>query len=417
MIVRHTSRALLASLALALALPLAGPAARPAAAANSVTITWEDYFSGCPTDPLCNAIDTLRKQYQASHPGVTIERTTVPFADLLPKVLQQAATHTLPDVLILDNPQVQNFASTGALADLTSYAKGWSQLGSYYSSSLSTATWQGKLYGVPIGNNDLALYYNKKMLKAAGIGTPPTTWAALRADAKKLTHGNVYGMGFSANASEEGTFQWETVFWGDGGDLLHVADKPGVEALTFWTQLIKDGSVSKSSLTWGQTEVENQFVAGNVAMQLNGPWNLPALRSTKGLDFGVAYMPRKTASMPPVSALGGEVWTVPASTPAKQQAAWNLIKWMQNPAYITKLDSLLSYLPAYKPANQTMTERDPVLKVFGDILPTSKARAAVLGPKYPKASEAIYQAIQSALSGSQTPQQALQTAQSTISGL
>ena len=54
--------------------------------------------------------------------GVTIERETVPGDTLIQKVLQQSSSKTLPDVLMLDNPDLQQIAETGALADLTSSA-------------------------------------------------------------------------------------------------------------------------------------------------------------------------------------------------------------------------------------------------------------------------------------------------------
>ena len=48
--------------------------------------------------------------------GVTIEREAVPGASLIQKVLQQSSSKTLPDVLMLDNPDLQQIAETGALA-------------------------------------------------------------------------------------------------------------------------------------------------------------------------------------------------------------------------------------------------------------------------------------------------------------
>ncbi|WP_410842656.1 extracellular solute-binding protein, partial [Paraburkholderia sp. BR14264] len=50
---------------------------------------------------------------------VTIKRSLVPGASLIQKVLQQASSKTLPDVLMLDNPDLQQIAETGALSPLT----------------------------------------------------------------------------------------------------------------------------------------------------------------------------------------------------------------------------------------------------------------------------------------------------------
>jgi len=401
---------------LVLLLPLTGMAPHHASvhtSAQSITLTEEDYYTA---DPGKSAIDNLLKEYTQSHPGVRITTNHVSGANLVSKVLQQAAVHTLPDILILGT-EVQDFADTGVLADLGPYTRGWSGLRDYYKSSLATGMWKGKLYGITIGSNDLAIYYNVKILKAAGISQPPTTWAELRADAKKLTHGHTYGFAFSAPTTEEGTWQWLPFFWGDGGDLLHVDSTAGIQALSLWTQFVKDGSVSKDVVNWTQGDVASQFIAGNAAMMEMGPWELPALTSTKGLQFGMTYLPVPRKGMPPVSPLGGEVWTLPRSTPDRQQAAWNFLKWTQDTTRLVKLDTALAYLPAYKPANQVVVKRNPLLHVFADELPTARVRTAILGSKYPQASEAIWKALQNALIGSQSPQKALQTAQATINTL
>ena len=48
--------------------------------------------------------------------------------------------------------------------------------------------------GIPVAMRPFVMAYNTDMFKAAGITTPPTTWDALVADAKKLTNGSAYGM-------------------------------------------------------------------------------------------------------------------------------------------------------------------------------------------------------------------------------
>lgn len=53
--------------------------------------------------------------------GVTVEQRSVPGASLIPKVLQQASSRTLPDLLMLDNPDLQQIAQTGALTPLDQY--------------------------------------------------------------------------------------------------------------------------------------------------------------------------------------------------------------------------------------------------------------------------------------------------------
>ena len=53
--------------------------------------------------------------------GVSIQREAVPGDTLIQKVLQQSSSKTLPDVLMLDNPDLQQIAATGALAPLDEF--------------------------------------------------------------------------------------------------------------------------------------------------------------------------------------------------------------------------------------------------------------------------------------------------------
>jgi multiple sugar transport system substrate-binding protein len=126
--------------------------------------------------------------------GVTIVRDVVPGASYIAKVLQEGSSRTLPDVLMLDNPDLQQIAATGALTPLTDY--GLSAAG-YVEGVVAASTYQGKLYGLQPVTNTIALFYNKDLLARAGV-TPPTTWAELQTTAKKLTAGKQYGIAFAA---------------------------------------------------------------------------------------------------------------------------------------------------------------------------------------------------------------------------
>ena len=129
------------------------------------------------------------------------------------------------------------------------------------------------------GANSIALIYNIAMFKAAHL-TPPKTWADLVSDAKALTTPAHYGIALTCEPAEDTTWQWEPFFWTNGGaaTFSNVSGAPGVQALTLWSQLVSDGSASKSCLTWSQTPAAStQFIDGKAAMMVNGPWNFPTM--------------------------------------------------------------------------------------------------------------------------------------------
>ena len=182
---------------------------------GTVTLTETDYYTGAPqTSQIAGVLNACGAQV-----GVKVARQEVPRTQLVPKLLQDAAARSLPDLVLADNPDLQQLASTGGLDSLS--ANGLSTTG-LYPSIVSAGSYQGQTYGIAPGVNDLALYYNKDQFTKAGL-TPPTTWSQLTADAKALTSGSRKGIAFSAAATEEGSFQFEPFFWSAGGDLKNLA--------------------------------------------------------------------------------------------------------------------------------------------------------------------------------------------------
>ncbi len=386
-------------------------------AATSVTLTEEDYFN---TPGQIAALAAYTKQFEASHPGVTVKRQYVPFANLNPKLLTQAAGHDLPNLLAVDNPFVSTMISTGQVVPISGL-KGFSTKG-YFPAVINEGLSNHQYYSLPVaGANSIALIYNIAMLKAAHVA-PPKTWAQLLTAAKALTTSDHYGIALTCEPAEDTTWQWEPFFWGNGGNATfsNIASAPGVQALNVWKQLISDGSASKDCLQWSQTPaVSTQFIDGKAAMMVNGPWNFPTMNQSKlfyGKQFGVVPVPVNKAGQHVVVPLGGEDWMVSnTGGTSAQQAAFEYIQGMQTPAMELSLAKLFGYLPA-KPAvaNVYLKQAGPEWGVYIHQTLFAHPRTLGLGVKYPKISQAVWTAIQSALSGSKSVQDALNTAQGQI---
>jgi multiple sugar transport system substrate-binding protein len=340
--------------------------------------------------------------------GVTIEREAIPGADLIPKVLQQVSAKTMPDVLMLDNPDLQQIAATGALSVVTDYdlsADGYAQ------GVVDASTYQGKLYGLQPVTNTIALFYNKDLLTKAGV-TPPTTWAELRAAAKKLTAGKQYGIAFSAPANYEGTWQFLPFMWSNGGDEKNIATPEVAAALQLWVDLVNDGSASKSVVNWTQADVTDQFKAGNAAMMVNGPWQFPVLNADGALKYDVAPIPTPKAGQAPVAPLGGETWTVPNTGNKERQAiAAKVVQCINSDDNQLKLCTELQYVPTKTALLDEFVADQPAMKAFSEMVKTARARTGQLGAEWPKAATKIYNGVQSALAGGEPPLEALQKAQ------
>ncbi|MFD8704104.1 ABC transporter substrate-binding protein [Kitasatospora sp. NPDC059648] len=345
--------------------------------------------------------------------GVRVEQTSVPGASLIPKVLQQASSRTLPDLLMLDNPDLQQIARTGALTPLDGYGI---DADGFAPGIVSAGTYQGRLYGLAPNVSTVALVYNKDMLAEAGVAVP-RTWDELKAASAALTRPGRYGMAVDATATFEGTWQFLPFLWSNGGDERQLDTPRAAEALRLWVDLVNSGSMSKSVLNWTQADVHDQFVAGRTAMMINGPWRIPALEQDANLYWGVAPVPVPRLGQTPVTPLGGEVWTVPQSpSEARRQKAAQVLACLNSPANMLTLAREHRTVPSRTAVAAQQAEENPSTAAFARSVTVARARTAELGVEWPAAATGIYTAIQSALTGEQTPEEALSHAQQTATG-
>ncbi|MGY5117298.1 extracellular solute-binding protein [Streptomyces sp. 900105755] len=377
-----------------------GSSSSGSAEGKTITLTEMDYYN---TEPLHSALPKQLKQC-GDKAGVTVKRQVVP--ELRTKLMQLAGSRAIPDLVLLDNPDLQQLAATGALADLG--AAGLSTDG-LYPNIVAAGQYQGKLYGVAPGVNQLALYYNTAMFKKAGV-EPPRTWDELRTAAKKLTDGEkVRGIGFAVPATEEGSFQFESFFFSSGASLKKLDSPQAVSALHLLKDLVASGSAPKDVLSWTQANVEEQFANGSLAMMVNGPWQLPQLQKAGMKDFGTVPVPAPAGGTSS-SALGGEVWAA-GNNGDKARKAAEVIKCMVSKDNSLAWAKLTDYVPSDESAAGELASSVPAMKTFVQTIGTAKGRTAELGADYPKYSQAMWTAVQVALSGGKSPAAALAEAQ------
>jgi len=321
-----------------------------------------------------------------------------------------------PDIYAVDVPFNAMMASKGALLDLTDMVESSDviQIDDYYPGPVESATWDGKLYGVPKSTNTIALYYNADMLEAAGIEEPPETWDELYEDAKALTNKDegVYGLAFSAQANEEGTFQFLPWIQMGGGSWDNVNTPGAVDALTLWKTFLDEGLASPDTISRSQWDSTSTFISGNAAMAISGPWELDRMVREADFNWDVALLPVPEEGAERSSAMGDYNWVMFKSTKHPEET----FKVLE---YIASKDPEMFERFGQLPPEENVeieptgnAELDSALATFQEQLKYAQPR----GPSanWPQVSKAVQDALQAALTGSKTPQQALDDAQSQI---
>jgi multiple sugar transport system substrate-binding protein len=342
--------------------------------------------------------------------GVTVKRTAYDTTSLTSKELLAAQQGVSPDVLIADNPVISTLASAGVL---TTTAQTHVDTSAEEANILGAGQLNGSTYGVPIGANTLALYYNKNILKAAGVDPSSiTNWSSLTAALAKVKQIGKTGITFSAIGTEEGSFQFEPWFWGAGGDLTKLDSPQGVAALTLWTTWVKDGYAPNSVLNDTQPDNWQEFAAGNTAFSENGTWELAAAEKAS-FPYGIIDIPAENGGNAPTPT-GGEFVTIPVQSSTSRYATTEkIVTCLTSSTNAYTTDTTLSYIGATTAVQTQQAGTTPALKPWIAAVHTAKGRTSDnLGTKYPKISQQLWTAVQSALTGSANPQSALSTAQS-----
>lgn len=366
------------------------------------------YFSGSDVDIFNSVIDDFNK----SQGKIVVKSEFVPRDELLKQYTIGLVADKLPDIGMIDNPDQASFNAMGLFEDITDKVNGWGGTDQFYEGPMKSAIYEGKVYGLPHNSNCLALWYDVDMLKAANVEVPQT-WDELTAAAKKLTKPGVYGLAISAPKNEEGTFQYLPFLLSSGADIEHLDSPESIKSMTFLSNLVKDGSMSKEVINWTQSDVEKQFATGKAAMMINGPWNIPSVKQdAPDKNWAVAKVPKDAKFS---SVLGGENFGIIKGH--KVDEAWEALKYIAGPEGSKKYaEGSGKFSPLKKVmADSTVFSSDPVLAVFVDQLQYAMPRGP--HPKWPQISNLISSALQESLTGAKAPEQAMKDAQAKVSEL
>lgn len=371
--------------------------------AETKEVTFWHYFTSINGEITQKFVD----EYNEMQDDIKINFEYVPRDEMLKQLTIGLVSGELPDMVFIDNPNQAAYSSMGLFADITDKFKSWDE-GKFLDGPMASATLNDKIYGLPYASNCLAMYYDVDMLKNAGVAVP-TTWSELKVAAKTLTVGNTYGFGFSAIGTEEGTFQTLPFLLSAGGNVNELDSEAGIEAFTLLSDMIKEGSVSKEVLNYTQGDQEKQFVAGNVAMVVQGPWIASNLKKdAPDKNWAVAMIP-KADDGEYATTLGGENLAIIKDSESVDEC-WEFLSWfLGKDNNIEFCQQVNRFSPRSDVTAEEMWGDDAIMGVFSDSMKYAQARGP--HPKWDEISTAFITALQETISGTKTAEAALKDAQ------
>jgi multiple sugar transport system substrate-binding protein len=178
--------------------------------------------------------------------------------------------------------------------------------------------------------------------------------------------------------------------WAAGGSELSSDDKTStinspqaVEGMKFMTQLIQDGTFDTSQLERDNTQVENQFKGGKLAVWIGGPWVLATIPRKDDDTWSAAA--RKNVGVSPLPAgptgkaftfLGGSDLMVFKSS-KHQDADWQLLKYLASDKIQSQYAQLLGMFPSKQSAQTQFGEQSSNLQEFLDAVKDGRTYAPI----------------------------------------
>jgi multiple sugar transport system substrate-binding protein len=394
--------------------------AAPGNATSGTINWWASPINTSGKDVRQVLIQAFEKQYPNIHVSLTSAPTNTDTnrATIATDISGGSST---PDVFMGDVIWPAQFGEHGFAVPLSNYlpASYWAQ---FAPGLVQGATYDGKVYGSPMFEDQGFLYYRKDLLAKEHLPVPKT-WEQLVSDSETLQKAGLvkYGFVWEGDSYEGLTCDFMEYLTDAGGTVTNSSyttaslDTPAaIKAVTFMRSLITSGVSPAAVTTFQEPQAMSTFASGQAAFLRN--WDYAYADSqvpgtpTVG-KVGVAPLPTfQGESYPGYSNIGG--WNLYINPHSKNIAAdLTFVKWMAS----TTAQDILSVQYSEIPTVESVRTSPQVLKLNPvlAIVPSTRLVPRPAGtPNYPALSTAIYTNVNAALSGSTSPSSAMSAAQS-----
>ncbi len=350
----------------ALALAAATIVALPAVAQE--TVVWWDFLGG--GDGV--RMKKLISDFNAAHEGkIAIDATTLEWGTpFYSKVQTSAAVGEAPDVMTYHASRIPLAVSQGILDQITAddFAKMGLGKDDYPADIWNAVTVDGKQYAVPLDTHPIVLYYNRDLLKKAGMLTDAGKPKGLDSrDGFEATLKALKGSGVEfplASVTADGSFMYRTVYsfmCQDGGQLQTgdtFLDGDNAQKLQDALTVLADWSKNGWQSTYTDyPSTVALFTSGKAAMMINGVWEVPTMtdlaKQNKLFDWGAIEIP--TVFAKPCTYADSHTFAIPKNqgkemSADKRDAVLEVISWI---AHHSLFWATAGHIPAYNAVTQS----------------------------------------------------------------
>ncbi|NLD61682.1 ABC transporter substrate-binding protein [Candidatus Sumerlaeota bacterium] len=389
---------------------------------------WEKW-QNFEADAMRAIVDRFNAEKIRNKDGRPIQVHFFSVTEIDQKILLATAGGIPPDIAGLFDRNIMTYSERGALLPLDGRMKrdGLSR-DDYLPQIFMFCLHEDRVWGMPAVPEALALYYNKKLFREAGLDPdkPPTSIAELDAVAEKLTKydekGNIVQLGFSPCEPGWWLPQWPMWFGGTNWDGEHLTcDSPQSMQAWDWIQSYAKKYTIKKLNHFGTKTVpfassQNYFMQGKVAMELQGDYFLQFVKiCAPNLELGIAPFPMVDPAMGCVTQTGCSILSIPKSAKHPDEA-WEFIKYVQRQDVMEDLcRRQWRFSPLKKTSPDFYTNHPhPYIKIFRELAESPRSQG---WPRFSIATEyddELLQAIETLWQLQETPAEAMKKVKTRI---
>jgi multiple sugar transport system substrate-binding protein len=338
--------------------------------------------------------------FEKEHPGIKVNLVNIPWGDIYTKWQTGIQSGNLPDISIASAAFGATFTAEGAtepVDDVVQAMGGESAFAPSAKSFVEMCKVNGSFTNLPFVHNSVVLWYNKDLLKNAGLAVPQS-WTDLVAAAKALTKNGVYGILMTSSKSYVTQHTFYSLMLSNGADIVDrktgqkvVFNSPEtVETLKLYKELAQYSPPGAGG--YDRPEAQAAMTTGKIAMFIYGSW-LGGPLTEAGPDvfsaFGVAPVPHNKGKG---AFMGNETVLIFKAAKHKAEAKLFLKYLMKNENYVRYvLTDPSSYGPVTKAAKEDPAYKDsPQVKAVQNVIDAFESElpnAWVYGMSNPHAGE------------------------------
>lgn len=288
--------------------------------------------------PDTDVVQELVPMFEEEFPNITVEIEALPYDAMRDRLLTSfLAPESDFDVIILDNPWVDEFGEANFLEPLDSYIEAAGEdynFDDFIDPIAEIGIYNDTVYGIPFYNYALGLIVRQDLLDEAGLAAPESLedYVAL---VEELTTDEISGAAMQPQRGYKIFEEWKNWLYATGGELMDedgniiIDNEAAQEALLTYIE-VYENFAPENSLNWGFDEALRAVAGGEAATMLSYNWMLPTLNDPDGPAGDLAGNFRLLEVPGGKAVLGTWHWAIPHNA-ADKEASWSFIEWLTSP--------------------------------------------------------------------------------------